>query len=130
MRLFKISTDEEYKDLFRMTVVTGIKNYMGDNVPIFIDVQEVLDYFYEFGIREQALALYDEYGMPTWDDEKEFLPEGFFNTAIRSRMRDLELTYPFFVVVAGDDIWDRFGTTEVKVFYEFNNTETPNKDAR
>jgi len=102
--LYLITSISDYKKMFLHLCVAGATNYLNNEVPFFETTNNLLDFFEP---ENDVDALYDADGFPLWDTDKEIVPDSFLEQACLKRMENLDLEFPFFVVVIGDADYDR-----------------------
>ncbi len=100
MKLYDIQNHDDYKKLLKLLLHSGVEDSVGNTFAFFNhDPIVMLEYF---DIDAQDTKIWDEDGEPSWDIDKEDLPEYYWDEFITNRLKEIEMSFPFMVSVYAD----------------------------
>jgi hypothetical protein len=114
MRIFQVNNFKDYKKCIEFAFNGGGENYMGDEEPVFQNIEDLIDIY-------RVDGLHDEDGNPLWDDIDEELPSSVIEIITNERVKMLQevnLEFPFVVAIGGETGFDRIGAVVHQTFYE------------
>ena len=115
MKLYDIQNHDDYKKLLKTLLHGGVEDHVGNTFAFFNhDPIVMLEYF---EIDAQDVNIWDEDGNPTWDTDKEDLPEYYWDEFITQHLKDISMNFPFMVSVYAD-IGTCLDNIDYRSFYE------------
>ena len=114
MRIFQVNNIEDYKKCIIFAFNRGSKNYMGDEIPVFNNIEDFIDIW-------EINGLYDENGEPTWKEIDGVFPDSVLEIIANKRLemlKEIGVDFPFVVVINGESGFDRMGSIQHQTFYE------------
>lgn len=115
LTLVLVGDMEAYVELVKMTAERFSEDYIGNDQPLYsggvLDIEDALELDFK--------DAYDEDGQPIYGDgDVDDIPYKLWERELSNRMNELDLTFPFHVVICGENGFDRMGDKIMSVFYE------------